>query len=73
MKQLLISAEQEIVSLRRSNEILRAKVDTMDLFALVLKTTPNHPSYGAGEDVAWSLRSAINDIELKEKSNGSSK
>jgi hypothetical protein len=58
MKNLLQNAKQEIEQLRRQNEILRAKVETMDLFALTLRTEPKYPSQGYGEDVAWLLGKA---------------
>jgi len=67
MKNLLTDAKHEIENLRRSNELLRAKVDVMDLFALVLKTEPARNQQGFGEDVAWKLDQAIFEIEKNEK------
>jgi len=64
MKNLLINAKTEIEALRRQNEILRAKVDTMDLFALVLRTAPFSQSQGYGEDVAWLLQRQIDALEV---------
>lgn len=66
IKNLLQRAQDEILMLRRSNEVLRAKVETMDLFALVLRTEPNYPQTGMSEDVAWLLGKEIIDIELSE-------
>lgn len=65
MKNLLQNAKQEIEQLRRQNEILRAKVETMDLFALTLRTEPKYPSQGYGEDVAWLLGKAIQELDQK--------
>lgn len=68
MKDLLNDARHEILALRRDNEILRAKVEVMDLFALVLNTTPNYRSQGMSEDVAWKLQKEIDSINTKEAS-----
>lgn len=64
MKQLLIEARQEILTLRRTNEILGAKVEMIDLFALVLNTRPNYPSQGTSADVAWKLQREIDSIAV---------
>ncbi len=55
-KQLMLRAADEIDDLRRRNEIMNAKLEMVDLFALVLNTRPNYPSMGATEDLAISLR-----------------
>lgn len=68
MKNLLLNAKREIEGLRRDNEILRAKVETMDLFALVLRTEPKYWTQGAGHDVAWELGEEVKKIEAKESS-----
>lgn len=66
-KHLLLQAAAEIRQLRRVNEILQAKVDTMDLFAMVLVTQPTRQSIGMGEDIAWKLeREHENFTEKKE-------
>lgn len=57
---------EEIRQLRGVNEILAAKVEVMDLFALVLRTQPNYPSRGMGEDVLWKLECCVSEFE-KEK------
>lgn len=67
MKQLLMHAMEEIRRLRHDNEILRAKVEVMDLFALVLNTTPNRQRVGEGEDVAWFLQKEIQELENAER------
>lgn len=56
MKELLMKAQEEILSLRRENEILRAKVEVINLFETTLHTSPARRDVGAGEDVAWLLR-----------------
>lgn len=63
MKELMQAAIEEINNLRRSNDILNAKVSTMELFALVLNTKPAYPSIGMGEDIAWKLQKAITEME----------
>jgi hypothetical protein len=66
MKNLLLNAKQEIEYLRRDNEVLRAKVETMDLFALVLRTEPKFRMQGGSPDVAWELGEHIKKIEAKD-------
>jgi hypothetical protein len=66
IKNLLLRAQHEILDLRRHNEVLQAKVDTMDLFALVLRTTPAHQTIGMGEDVAWLIDKEIQEINRRE-------
>lgn len=63
MKDLLISARAEILELRRRNEILAAKVETMELFATVFRTQPNYGSQGMSVDVAWQLAKQIQALE----------
>ncbi len=65
LKHLLQNAREEILSLRRENEILRAKVEMIDLFACILHTTPAHRSQGAAPDVAWALQKEIDNIEAQ--------
>lgn len=55
LKNILLNAQQEISILRRENEILRAKVEVMDLFACVLNTQPARQSVSMGEDVVWRI------------------
>lgn len=66
IKNLLLHAQHEILDLRRRNEVLQAKVDTMDLFALVLRTTPQYLSVGMGEDVAWLIDKEVQEINRRE-------
>jgi len=66
IKNLLLNAQHEILGLRRRNEVLQAKVDTMDLFALVLRTSPSYQSVGMGEDVAWLIDKEIQEIDRRE-------
>lgn len=55
LEEVLLGAQQEIISLRRQNELLRAKVEVMDLFACVLHTTAASRSEGMSIDIAWQL------------------
>lgn len=67
IKNLLLHAQSEILTLRRHNEILQAKVDTMDLFGLVLRTQPQYQSMGMGEDIAWLIDKEVQEMERREK------
>jgi hypothetical protein len=59
MKDTLLRAKEEIISLRRKNEILAAKVEMIDLFNCVLHTVPAPRNYGAGIDVVPELEQLI--------------
>lgn len=66
MRNTLAQAAAEIRGLRRANEVLQAKVDTMDLMAaMVFSTPPGRPSVGKGEDIAWKLDQEIAKIDAK--------
>jgi hypothetical protein len=58
---LLLSAKQEIVSLRQRNEILDAQVGVMQVFAAALGLKRNEG--GMAPDVAWELQKAIDEID----------
>lgn len=66
-KDLLIQSREEILQLRRRNEILSAKVEIVDLFACVLHTKPATPSYGESVDVAWEIQRAIDEMNMAEE------
>lgn len=57
----LLQAVSEIRELRRRNEILTAKVEVMDLFALVLHTSPAFRGMGMSEDIAWKIERLVED------------
>lgn len=65
-KHLLLEAKAEIERLRRQNEILHAKVSTMELFATVLHTDPRYPSEAMTVDVAWELQRAADRMKSEE-------
>ncbi len=56
-------AAHEIRELRRQNELLHARVETMDLFALVLNTRPAYPSSCASQDIAHVLDKIAADMK----------
>jgi hypothetical protein len=62
MKDLLNDAKQEILDLRRENEILRAKVETMDTLANIFFASPPSRTVGMKIDVAWELQKKIDAI-----------
>ena len=67
MKNLLNEARHEILKLRRQNEILRAKVEMIDLFAVVLHTKPAYPDQCSAVDVAWQLQTEIDKLNEAER------
>jgi hypothetical protein len=65
MKQLLIDARNEIVTLRRRNELLTAQMQVVEIFAAALGLKPN---YGVmTPDVAYSLERKIDELNEPEK------
>lgn len=52
---LLQRAAVEISQLRRTNEILQAKVSTFESVMLVFRTEPNSQSQGMSPDVVWEI------------------
>lgn len=70
MKNLLITAKNEIVRLRRENEILRAQVGVVEVFAAVsgLRREP----MGMVEDIAWILEREIAHMDYQEEDTGAS-
>ena len=57
MKHLLMNAKAEIEGLRRENQLLRAKVEVLDVFSVALLGQPR--PMGASIDVAWELQREI--------------
>lgn len=55
IKELLTQAKHQIISLRRRNEILEAKVEVMNLFGTVLHTQPAYVQQGAEVDIVWRI------------------
>lgn len=67
-KDLIEEAMEEIRTLRRRVEILQGKVDTMDLFALVLTTIPRDKGLGESVDMLWKLQVALDQEKLRRPS-----
>lgn len=63
MVDALRQASHEIQWLRRDNEILRAKVQTMDLLGQFLRAQVREPSEGATVDSVWTIERLIQRIE----------
>jgi hypothetical protein len=61
MKHLLMDAKEEILSLRRRNEILEAQVGVVVVFAAALGLKRNEQ--GMAEDVAWKLQKKIDELD----------
>lgn len=64
MKHILMQAKQEIVDLRRRNEILSAQMAIVDVFAAALGL--RRESGAMGIDVAWELQREIDTITEQE-------
>lgn len=60
MKNLLMEAKNEIISLRRRNEILEAQMGIVEVFAAALGLKPGQP--GASPDVVWALQRKIDEL-----------
>lgn len=59
-KRVLEMAREEIVSLRKRNELLEAQIAVVELFrALITPSTPR----GMGEDVTWSITKVLRELE----------
>ena len=63
MKELLIEARQEILNLRRRNEILSAQMGVVEVFAAALGLKRNEG--GMAPDVAWALQKKIDELSMK--------
>ncbi len=68
LEHLLLHGIDEIQSLRRRNEILSAKVEMIDLFALVFRSQPAYPSVGMSEDIVWKMQTNIDQIRRNRES-----
>ena len=66
LKHILMQAREEILTLRRRNEVLQAQIDVMELFGLTLRTKPNFASVSMGVDIAWELAREIEALHNKE-------
>jgi hypothetical protein len=64
MKHLLMEAKDEILSLRRQNEILSAQVGVFEVFAAALGL--KRDNRGESVDVAWSLQKKIDELSALE-------
>lgn len=66
MKHLLIGAREEIRRLRQDNEILGAKVETMELLGAMFMSRPLERGGAYAPDIAWELDEQIREIEAAE-------
>ena len=58
LKDVLQDAKNEIIRLRRNNELLSAQVHVVEIFAAAL-FGPNRNAQGMSIDIAWSLQKEI--------------
>ena len=67
IKHLINDARHEIRVLRRSNEIMAAKLEMINLFERVLYAEPpKQQSQGASPDIAWMLDRAYDELAKEE-------
>lgn len=62
IEELLRNAQHEITMLRRANEVLGAKVETMDLFASIFRTQPASDGRGMTVDIVWLLNKKLAEL-----------
>lgn len=62
-KGLMLRAIDEIQQLRRTNEVLSAKVEVMELFGLLFRAAPNYGNNCVTEDIAWAMQRRIDEID----------
>lgn len=68
LEEMLIRAKSEIDMLRRENEVLRARVDTMDIMATLLHSVPMHRGSGlASPDIDYEMQKEIGRLALERK------
>ena len=57
---LLLSAKNEIVSLRSQNQLMAARLGVFDDMMMLLKTAPVYPGYGGmSPDIVYEIDKAI--------------
>lgn len=56
---LLTEAKQEIVSLRRQNELMRARLDMFDNIMQMLHTQPAYKGEGMSPDLVYAIEKFI--------------
>lgn len=64
---LLAAARNEILDLRRQNEVLAAKVQVMDLFSLVLNTKPAYHEQAFVPDIAHTIQRELEGLEREKR------
>lgn len=62
---LLQKAKDEILQLRRTNEVYGAKLEMFDCLMLLLHTKPAERQYPMGVDVAWELDKHAEEIRRR--------
>lgn len=64
--ELLNDARHEIISLRRRNEILSAKVEVFDSLMCLLHTSPAQHSQAMSPDVAWQIEKGLEELKTNQ-------
>lgn len=59
MEHAVQAATAEINNLRRRNEVLQAKADTVEIFGMALQANARNHGIGMGEDPVWRLERAL--------------
>lgn len=66
IKNIMADARVEIMALRRRNDILSAKVDTMELLASINRPMRAESTSAMSVDVVWQLDNAVTAINQRE-------
>jgi hypothetical protein len=61
--QLLLLAKHEILELRRRNEVLSAKVETMELFDRAISAQVSIRPLRYSEDFVWRIEKRLNELD----------
>lgn len=65
-KSMMETAIHEIRSLRRTNEVLSAKVEVFDSMMQVLHTSPATRNQGMSPDIAWQMEKHLSEQRKEE-------
>jgi hypothetical protein len=68
-QELLKSVLLEIETLRKQNQIMRARLDMFDDMMRLLHTTPAHKSEGMSPDIAYEVKKRLAELDVEKRNN----